>query len=81
MSKQWQGPYDNPFKAACKALDADNVDTSEFSTFGLWGCVGEYPFHTQAGDFIEDLCAFLASQWNIVVQHREDGFYAMRDEE
>lgn len=78
---QWQGPCLNPFLAAVKALNADNVDASEFSSFGMWSCAGEYDFHNRAEDFIPSLIDFMAERWSIGVEHRGDGFYARRVEE
>lgn len=76
----WQGPCESPFVAASKALDKAGMDTTEFSTFRMWDMAGEYPFFSKAEDFIEDLCAHLAQEYGIVVQRRDDGFYATYDE-
>lgn len=82
MTKQiWQGPYKSPFKAAVKALDAAGYDTIEFCNNGAWSAVSDYPFFDTPEDFIEDTLAFLAAEWGVVVQLREDGFYAVREED
>lgn len=77
----WVGPFNNPFKATVKALDALNIDTVEFTTYRIWDGVGYYDFHGTPGDFIEDVCAWIAETTNVVVQHHEDGFYARRVEQ
>lgn len=76
----WQGPHESPFVAASKALDAANIDTTEFSSFQMWNMAGEYPFFSKGDDFIDDLCTYIGANYNIVVQRRSDGFYAIHDE-
>lgn len=81
MSKEikWFGPHKSPFVAAVQALDDQNIDISEFTSYRMWNMAGVYNFFDSAGDFVEDLCAFIAKDSNVVVQRRDDGFYAAYD--
>lgn len=76
MLNKTVGPYNNPFKATIEALAEANIGTAEFTSFRAWDAIGYYDFHTDAANFIKDTVECIR-QFDVIVSHEDDGFYAI----
>lgn len=80
---KWYGPHNNPFKAWIKCAKGENRDTQEVTQFIFWDWAETTDLSDKADerDFIDNLLQDIAGYTNIVVQKKEDGWYACYDGE